>query len=185
MVSFTRRMPMQLSLVMIRGDHEGQVDALLSRAGHRVTGRENRDVFGCIAWQEAAKMVRSAPRPCEIIRVAKEGNWTLLSDESGLVVDDLALWQEVARDLETPVVAVFASGDEWSFAVFGPQGLVRAVVVDDDEVIERGEALPIEQLFSGKARLEDLTLLVSSFGVDFDRTNLESQYRLVEVEVAA
>ena len=178
-------MPMQLSLVMIRGDHEARVDAMLARAGHRVTGRENHDVYGCVAWSEAAKMVRTAQRPCEVIRVAREGNWTLISDESGLVVDDLALWMEVAQEFATPVVAAFAAGDEWSFAVFGPEGLVRAVVVDGDEVIERGTALPIEQLFSGKARLEDLTLLVSSFGVDFDRTNLESSYRLVEIEVAA
>ena len=99
--------------------------------------------------------------------------------------EDLALWQELARDLRTPVVAAFAAGSEWSFAVFGPEGLLRAVVVDGEEVIERGEPLPIEQLFSGRARLEDLTLLVSSFGVDFERTNLESCYRLVEVEVAA
>jgi hypothetical protein len=178
-------MPMQLSLVMIRGDHEARVDAMLSRAGHRVTGRESRDVHGCLAWTEAAKMIRSADRPCEVIRVAKEGNWTLLSDETGAMVDALAMWQEVARELETAVVAVLHSQDEWSFAVFGPDGLVRAVVVDEDEVTERGDALPIEQLFSGKARLEDLTLLISSFGVDFDRTNLESSYRLVEVEVAA
>lgn len=185
MMSLARRMPMQLSLVMIRGDHEARVDEMLARAGHRVTGRESREVHGCIAWSEAAKMVRAAERPCEIIRVAKEGNWTLLSDESGLVVDDLALWQELSRDLRTPVVAAFAAGSEWSFAVFGPEGLLRAVVVDGEEVIERGEPLPIEQLFSGRARLEDLTLLVSSFGVDFERTNLESCYRLVEVEVAA
>ena len=50
------------------------------------------DVYGCVAWSEAAKMVRTAQRPCEVIRVAREGNWTLISDESGLVVDDLATY---------------------------------------------------------------------------------------------
>lgn len=185
MEGLTRRMPMQLSLVMIRGDHEARVDAMLSRAGHRATGRECLDVHGCVAWQEAAKMVRSANRPCEVIRVAKEGDWTLLSDETGVIVDALDMWREVASELKTTIVAVFAAGEEWSFAVFGPEGLMRAVVVDGDDVTQCGQAMSIEELFSGRARIEDLTLLVSSYGVDFGRTNLEACYRLVEVELVA
>lgn len=180
MVCLTRRM--QLSFVMIQGDHVGAVGGILERMGYLPTGRELDCVPGCLVWRETASLVESASAPSEVVRVGRDQGWTLLSDESGELSSDPRTWNRVAAQRDTQVVTLCASEDLWSFTVHGPEGLRRAVVVED-EVVEHGAPLPIEALFSGKAKVEDLMALVASMGLDFEGLNERAHYRLIEVHL--
>lgn len=173
---------MNLSLVMIQGEFGAQVPELLSHFDHHCVALHEETVPGVETGRRVDQMRSAAGGRHEIVRVAQDQGWTVLADDQGMLAESMSACATLARVLDTQVITALDDGELWAFSIHGPDGLRRALVVDGDDVVARGAPLPIEQLFSGRAELRDLTMLIQSFGLDFERLNLEASYRLATVE---
>lgn len=179
---------MHLSLVLIQGDVRTRILSILPEIGHWQTGPMARNLRGLQVWAAVERMSDEASGPRDFVRVGVHRGWTVLSDESGRIIDNPHAWSDWAQQHDVRVLAAYAdpAADMCAFALFGPQGRERAVARCGDDMHTVGEPLDIESSFASSSSMEagDLVLLLDALGVDFGQLNASTQYTILETLAA-
>jgi hypothetical protein len=168
---------MNMSLVLIhQALGRSEAESLIKCCGHEILGELANDVPA----GHVASYASTVGDQQEVVRVAVEGGWTVLADESGRLPEARATWREASVQQGVASLSLISEPDLVAFAWHGADGQSRAVAVADDARRESGDALAIERSFAGNGPSSgDLLLLAQSVGVDLARLNDRARFRLL------
>jgi hypothetical protein len=168
-------------LILVRSaehvDHLGMLAAL----GFRAPIHVEPAVAGARVVEFARRLVDEHQTPASAFAITAQREWTLVSDLSGALLDELDALADLSARLDARVLALCFEPDACSLCCFEAGRLRRRVEQGPDGLRVEGEPLAIEAAFGSPARLEedDLLVLAQSLGLDLQHLNDSAVYTLV------
>ncbi len=151
-------------------------DLLVGACGHSVL----HPIAASVPAREVIGHTMSADPNHEVVRIACDGGWTVLADESGRLPEARKLWKRETQSRGVRSLLMLADDEIVAFALHEPDGSARAVASCDGHYQAKGRPLAVEGAFAPKRLTAgDLLLLAQSVGVDLERLNHGINYRLL------
>lgn len=128
------------------------------------------------AWM--ANSVDAGGRP---LSVAVQGKWTAVCDPLGELSFDIPAWRELAQRYGATVLLLHRESEEAAFACLSANGHTRALAWDEDERLERGDAIAAESLLpEGMPSEGDLLAIAAAHGVDVGALDQTTTHHVFE-----
>ena len=171
----------QVNAVLLQGDHltflRSQGLAMLgySRALHSV-----ENVAGAFVARTAQALASQAEEFLETVVMTQAQGWTVVSDPSGFLAEDLEGWAALSAQLGSRVICVRHDDLGTELAVFD-EGRARRIVSFElgEGVTYVGAPLAVEELWAeAKPEAEELLEAVACLSVDLQRVNASALYEV-------
>lgn len=148
--------------------------------GYGTCVRRKANVPGGLVARTAAFMSAIGDEYLELVASTVADGWTVLSDPSGFLGEDLEGWAAISAELRTRVICLRHDDLGMELAVFD-EGRARRIVSDDPEegTTFVGEPLAVEGLWEGVLPTPaELIESAACISVDLERINANALFEV-------
>lgn len=173
---------MQGRLILVEGKRLAELTETLAELGFGQPVARAEQVRGGEVVMAAQALQDERPAsPLELMATTEDSRWTVLSDLTGGVFDELDAMRELSARIDGRVVLMELDDEAPALTWFASGVLRRHLEQTDEGLAWHGEALPLEALFGSSKRLAqaDLLGLLQGLGLDPGRLNSRASYTVL------